>query len=146
MLRVPRPGTQNCPDGSVVAATATCPPQFTDHRFLLSHEPRRRELVERWWCGRSEKPNEVRVAVEMRQPDAAHKNPYYVSRLVVLLVDGQAPSARLLEEVTAKVDGLSWVVRLSSRCQDTPSQGTIGVLNVNYWQDYEQRIVIEFRR
>jgi len=145
MLRPVAPGLQNCPDGSVVASTATCPLQFSDHRFLLSHEPRRRELVERWWCGRSEKPNEVRVVVELRQPDAAHKNPYHVSRLVALSVDGQAPSAKLLKEVRAKVDGLSWVVRLSSRCQDTPTLGEVGVLHVNYWEDYEQQVVIELR-
>ncbi|GAA4002216.1 hypothetical protein GCM10022211_11790 [Sphingomonas humi] len=81
----------------------------------------------------------------MRQPDATNKQPYYVSRLVALSVNGRKPSARLLHEVRSKVDGLGQVLRISTRCQDTPAQGVLGVLNVSYWDSYEQRVTIELR-
>ncbi len=143
-IQAAAPKTQRCPDGSVRLATDKCI-VFPDHRYLLNHEPDRRDLTERWWCGRSKKPNEVRISVELRQADADHNDLYYVSRLTNLSVNGRKPSARLLQEVGSKVAGMGQVVQVGMRCLNTPSQGVIGVLSVRYRDSAEGAVEFELR-
>jgi hypothetical protein len=138
------PKTKQCPDGSVVLATQSCI-VYPDHRFLLTHEPARREIIERWWCGKSDQPHEVAISVELRQPDAGNNKPYYVSRLTNLSVNGRKPSARLLQEVGARVKEMGQLVRVGTRCLSTPSLGVIGVLTVSYRYSAERAVEFELR-
>lgn len=124
---VPQPLTQQCPDGSVMLATDSCPVQLS-HIYLMHHEPSRKEIVERWWCGRSKEPNEARIAVELIQPTTQTGSPYYVSRLLSLSVNGLPASSELVKRVGDELAGLKQLVSANSRCLNVRPSLTVGIL------------------
>ena len=138
------PKTKQCPDRSVVLATEQCI-EYPNHRYLLTHEPWRREFTERWWCGRSERPIEARIVSAPTLSEGGRDSRAPGSRLTYLFIQGQKPSARLLQEVRSKVAGLGKVANVSSRCLDTPKHGTIGVLILTAGRRPYGRLEIELR-
>lgn len=121
------PQIKRCPDGSTILATEQCN-EFPNHRYLLTHEPWRREFTERWWCGRSERPIEARIVSAPPLLEGGRDSRAPGTRLTYLSIQGQKPSARLLQEVRSKVAGFGVVADIRSRCLHTPKDGTIGVL------------------
>ncbi len=119
--------------------------EYPNHRYLLTHEPWRREFTERWWCGRSERPIEARIAAARAPSEGGRDTQAPGSRLTFLSIQGKKPSARLLREVKSKVAGIGIVVDVSSRCLDTPKDGTIGVLILTEGRRPYGRLEIELR-
>ncbi|GAA4043045.1 hypothetical protein GCM10022281_25290 [Sphingomonas rosea] len=126
----PKVATQTCADGAVILATDRCL-VFPDHRYLLDHEPQRRILTERWWCGRSKEPNEARVSVELVQPTSPTARTYWVARLLSLTLDGRPAPRPIMRKVETELGAMAWLTGLGSRCLFVqPNFATIGILTM----------------
>lgn len=136
--------TMKCPDGSTILATEQCI-EYPNHRYLLTHEPWRREFTERWWCGRLERPIEARIVAAPAPSEGGQETRAPGSRLTYLSIQGQKPSARLLQEVRSKVAGFGVIAGVRSRCLHTPKDGTIGVLTLTQGRRPYGNVEIELR-
>jgi hypothetical protein len=131
------PVTKSCPDGSTIIAVDTCAPSL-DHRYLLTHQPSRHTVIQRWWCGPFPSPSEVGVTFGEQQPTGQQGSDPTVHHLDFLRVYGVPASPTLLRTVRGRVSNTKGLYNISARCLNVRSGRTMPVLVLHY-DAYGQR-------
>lgn len=127
---LPRPAVQTCPDGSVILVTDRCI-SFPSHRYHLTHQPARREVTERWWCGGSSRPIEVTVRFE-DSDKGTNPRPTHKATLMSLMIEGHPAPATLHDKLRSRLAALDRVFDLDGRCLFVQTGGAIGVLTLRH--------------
>jgi hypothetical protein len=147
------PGMKQCPGPRRVRVTESCPfpPQLPNHRYLLTHEPRRQIVSAEWWCQGEPSPTSVRFSVKQRDtPNAASQitGPTHSVSLFSLRVSGRAASTAQLSRVRQSLQPFSNIGVVHGRCLHTESGRAIPVLTfVGYTQGImaPQNVELELR-
>ncbi len=147
------PGMKQCPGVARVRVAESCPfPQpLPNHRYLLTHEPRRQIVSAEWWCQGEPSPTSVRFSVEQRDTLNATGqitgSKYSVS-LFSLRVSGKAGSTTQLSRVRQSLQPFRNIGVVHGRCLHTESGIAIPVLTfVGYTQGImaPQNVELELR-
>jgi hypothetical protein len=145
------PGVKECADGATVLVADSCPPQFPDHRYLLTHEPRRQIVSAEWWCQGEPSPTSVRFSVEAsdtRNAVGKITGLRYSVSLFSLRVSGRAASTTQLSRVRQSLPTFNNIGFVHGRCLHTPAGRTIPVLTfAGYTKGIiaPQRVELELR-
>jgi hypothetical protein len=127
------PGMKQCPGVARVRVAESCPfpAPLPNHRYLLTHEPRRQIVSAEWWCQGEPSPTSVRFSVEQRDtPNAAAQitGPTHSVSLFSLRVSGRAASTAQLSRVRQSLQPFYDIGMVHGRCLHTESGRAIPVL------------------
>ncbi|HEY0628996.1 MAG TPA: hypothetical protein VGD23_06675 [Sphingomicrobium sp.] len=134
------PGLKHCRNGSVVTSNDTCL-ELPDHRYVSTHEPRRRERAQRWWCGRSAQPSFASITIEQRQSRAAQGSMGYDYRVNSLMVDGRPATAPLMRTVRERLLASNSVYDIAGRCLFVRPGAAVPVLVLLTSENGKQRSI-----